>query len=47
MFSVGEDGAGAAAVTDDLEGADSVLVTREPAGGARAPSGKPIVSVGL
>lgn len=47
IFSVGEDGAGAAAVTDDLDGADSVLVTREPAGGARAPSGKPVVSVGL
>ncbi len=47
IFSVSEDGDGAAAVTDDLEGADSVLVTREPAGGARAPSGKPVVSVGL
>jgi anti-sigma-K factor RskA len=47
IFSVGENGDGAAAVTDDLEGADSVLVTREPAGGARAPSGKPVVSVDL
>ena len=47
IFNVGEDGNGAAAVPDDLEGADAVLVTREPAGGARAPSGKPVVSVGL
>jgi len=47
IFSVGEDGGGAAAVPDDLEGADSVAITREPSGGARAPSGKPIVSVGL
>ena len=47
IFSVGEDGNGAAAVPDDLEGADAVLVTREPAGGARAPSGKPVVSVRL
>jgi len=47
IFSVGEDGAGAAAVPGDLEDAESVMVTREPAGGARAPSEKPIVSVDL
>ncbi len=47
IFNVGTDGDGAAAVPDDLEGADAVLVTREPAGGARAPSGRPVVSVGL
>ena len=47
IFSVGEDGRGAAAVPDELEGADAVMVTREPAGGARAPSGKPILSVSL
>lgn len=47
IFSVSKDGDGAAAVTDDLDGADSVLVTRERAGGARAPSGKPVVSVDL
>ena len=45
LFSVGEDGDGAAAVSDDLEGADAVMVTREPAGGARAPSEEPILSV--
>jgi anti-sigma-K factor RskA len=47
IFNVGNDGDGAAAVPDDLEGADAVLVTREPAGGARAPSGRPMVSVDL
>jgi len=47
IFNVGNDGDGAAAVPDDPEGADAVLVTREPAGRARAPSGRPIVSAGL
>ena len=47
LFSVGEDGNGAAAVSDDLDGADAVMVTREPAGGARAPSGEPILTVPL
>ena len=37
-FEVGEDGGGAVAVPDDLAGAEAVLVTREPRGGARAPS---------
>ena len=44
---MGEDGDGAPAVRDDLEGADAVLVTREAAGGARAPSEEPIVAVEL
>lgn len=47
IFNVDSDGDGAAAVPDDLEGANAVLVTREPAGGARAPSGRPMVSVEL
>ena len=47
LFSVGEDGNGAAAVSDDLDGADAVMVTREPAGGARAPSEKPVLTVAL
>ena len=47
LFTVGEDGEAAAAVADDLEGADAVLVTRERAGGAKAPSEKPILSVRL
>ncbi len=47
LFSVGEDGEGAAAVTDDVENAQAVMITREPAGGARAPSEKPVLSVRL
>ena len=46
-FEVGEDGGGAVAVTDDVSGAEAVLVTREPRGGARAPSEQPILSVPL
>ena len=40
MFTVSDNGDGLTAV-DDLKGADRVMVTREPAGGARAPSGPP------
>ncbi|MGI8804037.1 MAG: anti-sigma factor domain-containing protein [Solirubrobacteraceae bacterium] len=47
LFSVGRDGDGAAAVSEELDGADAVLVTREPAGGARAPSEDPVLSVSL
>ncbi len=47
LFSVGEDGNGLTAVDGDLKNADSVMVTREPAGGARSPSGKPILRVRL
>lgn len=47
LFTVGEDGDGAAAVTDDLKGADAVQVTREPAGGAKAPSENSILTVPL
>jgi anti-sigma factor RsiW len=47
IFNVGPNGDGAGAVPDDLEGAEAVLVTREPAGGSRAPSGRPMVSVAL
>ena len=47
LFTVGEDGDGAAAVADDLEGADAVVVTREPAGGAKAPSENSILTVAL
>ncbi len=46
LFTVGEDGDGLTAV-DDLGGADRVMVTAEPAGGARAPSGPPVVTVKL
>jgi hypothetical protein len=44
---VGQDGGGAVALPDDLSGAEAVLVTREPRGGARAPSERPILSVPL
>jgi anti-sigma-K factor RskA len=46
-FEVGADGGGAVAVTEDLSDAEAVLVTREPRGGARAPSEQPILSVPL
>ena len=46
-FEVGEDGGGAAAVPDDLSDAEAVLVTREPRGGARAPSEPPLIRVRL
>ncbi|MGH3991113.1 MAG: anti-sigma factor, partial [Pseudonocardiaceae bacterium] len=47
LFSVGQDGDGAAAIPENLDGADAVMVTRERAGGARAPSEDPILSVTL
>lgn len=47
IFNVGDDGNALTAVGDDLTGADAVLVTREPAGGSRAPSGAPLVRVKL
>jgi hypothetical protein len=46
-FEVNEDGGGAVAVPDDLSDAQAVLVTREPRGGARAPSEQPILRVAL
>jgi anti-sigma-K factor RskA len=46
LFSVGEDGTASAAVRS-LDDADAVMVTREAAGGARAPSEKPILQVRL
>lgn len=47
LFSVGQNGEGAAAVTDDLEDADAVLITREDIGGAKAPSENPVLTVPL
>lgn len=46
LFTVSDQGDGLTAV-DDLHGADRVMVTREPAGGARSPSGPPMVTVKL
>jgi anti-sigma-K factor RskA/putative zinc finger protein len=47
VFGVRRDGSGAAAIPDDLDHASRVMVTREPRGGARAPSEKPILTVKL
>jgi anti-sigma-K factor RskA len=46
-FEVGADGSGAVAVPEDLSGAQAVLVTREPHGGSRAPTEKPVMTVTL
>jgi hypothetical protein len=46
-FEVRRDGGGAVAVPDDLSDADAVHLTREPRGGSRAPSEKPILTVRL
>jgi anti-sigma-K factor RskA len=46
LFNVGEDGTGTPAVRS-LADAEAVLVTREAAGGARAPSEEPILQVRL
>ena len=47
LFSVGEDGHGGTAVTDDVEDADEVMVTREARGGAPAPTEAPLLTVSL
>jgi anti-sigma-K factor RskA len=46
-FEVAADGSGVVAVPEDLSDAEAVLVTREPRGGSRAPSEKPILTVTL
>ena len=46
-FEVSDDGGGAVAIPDDLSGAERVMVTREPRGGARAPSEMPVLVVSL
>ena len=47
LFTVGRNGEGAGAIPENLDGADAVMVTREMAGGARAPSEAPVLSVSL
>ena len=47
LFQVGPDGRGAGVVTDGVEDADAVMVTREPAGGSRAPTEAPVLTVEL
>jgi anti-sigma factor RsiW len=44
LFNVDSNGSGAGAIPDDLEGVSTVLVTREPTGGAKTPSEAPIIS---
>lgn len=45
LLTLSADGSGTAGVPDGLGGVDAVLVTREPAGGRRTPSGDPVVTV--
>lgn len=47
LFTVSKDGSGAAAVPDGVDGASQVMVTRERSGGVSAPTGAPIVTVGI
>ncbi len=47
VFSVSADGNGAAAIPNRLDDVDAVWVTRERAGGARAPSEAPVIRVKL
>jgi anti-sigma-K factor RskA len=46
-FEPGSDGTAAAALTEDLQGADFVMITREPRGGSRAPGERPVLTVKL
>lgn len=45
LFEVSSDGSGTAGIPDGLNGVDAVMVTRERAGGARAPTGDPLLTV--
>lgn len=47
VFSVDSEGAGTATVPHGVEDADAVLVTREAAGGSRAPTEEPVMTVDL
>lgn len=47
LFTVTTDGSGTAAIPDDLDDVDAVWVTRERAGGARAPTEDPVMRVEL
>jgi anti-sigma-K factor RskA len=47
LFAARADGSATAAIPRDLDGAERVMVTREPRGGSRRPTGPPLVSVGL
>jgi hypothetical protein len=45
LFTVRADGSGAAGIPESLDDVDEVMVTRERAGGASAPSERPVVRV--
>jgi hypothetical protein len=47
LFRVDRDGRGTAAVDRSLDGADAVMVTREPDGGSDKPSEPPVLNVEL
>jgi anti-sigma-K factor RskA len=47
LFTVDSAGNGTAGISDELDDAEAVLVTREPAGGSKQPSEPPVVTVPL
>jgi anti-sigma-K factor RskA len=47
LFEARHDGSASAVIPHHLNGADSVMVTREPRGGSKQPSSPPIVTVPL
>ncbi|MFL5827861.1 MAG: anti-sigma factor domain-containing protein [Thermoleophilaceae bacterium] len=47
LFDVGGNGTGSAAIPRDLHGVDGVAVTREPRGGTKQPTEKPVMTVDL
>jgi hypothetical protein len=47
LFVAGRDRTAAAAVPGPLEGADAVLVTREPRGGSQRPTSLPLLRADL
>jgi hypothetical protein len=47
LFSVGADGAGAAAIPGGLEGVNEVLVSEEPAHGSTKPTSDPVMRATL
>jgi len=47
LFDARHDGTASAAIPHQLDGADAVMVTREPRGGSKQPSSTPIVTVSL
>jgi anti-sigma-K factor RskA len=47
LFAARADGTASAAIPHDLDGAERVMVTREPRGGSKRPTGSALVSLGL